>query len=61
MTEDLTGIKNALKFLIERKMYGDISEAQCDAVNSHSYKKGDREKAAERVEQVYKSILDGLR
>ena len=61
MTEDLKGIKNALKFIIECKMYGEISEVQCDTVNSHSYKDGDRERAAERVKQVYKPILDGLR
>jgi hypothetical protein len=61
MSEDLIGIKNALKFLIERKMYDDISEAQCDADYLHSYKKGDREKAAERVKKIYKPILDGLK
>jgi hypothetical protein len=57
---DLKGIKNALKFLIESEMNGAIGSAKCDAVNSHSYKPGDRERAEERVRKCYEKVLKGL-
>lgn len=61
MTEDLKGIKNALKFLIKCKMDDEISNANCDIINSHSYKNGDEEKTVQRVKNRYKLVLDGLK
>ena len=58
--KDLRGIKNALKFLIESEMNGAISSAKCDAVNNHSFKMGDRERAEERVRKCYDKVLKGL-
>ena len=68
MTEDLKGIKNALKFLIECKMNDEICNAQCNVHNSHPYGdinkksyKNDDKKVAQTIKKIYKPILDGLK
>jgi Leu/Phe-tRNA-protein transferase len=59
--DDLQGIKNALKFLIEREMVKDTASVDCRMRNQHLYECGDELPIINGIKKRYESILDGLK
>jgi hypothetical protein len=61
MTNDLDGIKAALKFLIEKEMYKDMNYVINRMKNDHLYTKGQEDEVISNIRNDYNAILEGLK
>jgi hypothetical protein len=61
MTDDLTSIKNALKFILTEMRDAELSEAKCAVANSDSYQNITIKNTVDPVKKKYLKVIEDLK